>query len=320
MKLKDRYIDNPYPVKDAVQRLFPLSLGEERGEAVGPLTKTFEVRDCRYKVQFNPARIISSAAKVDPETIRVRKCFLCPDNLLPEQKAVPFKEDYIILVNPFPIFPRHLTIPDIQHVDQRILPRIGDMLDLAEALDDLIIFYNGPKCGASAPDHVHFQAGNKGFLPIENEWKYKKAGEVVDYGKAFLSFLNDAPRATLVIEAESKDDAIALFKTVYDSMELKQGDDEPMMNVLAWYEERKWIVCIFPRELHRPSYYYSEGDANILISPASIDMGGVFITPLEKDFDKITAGDIQRILSEVCISPEKFHRLRQRIKERLASI
>jgi ATP adenylyltransferase/5',5'''-P-1,P-4-tetraphosphate phosphorylase II len=324
MNLEDRYIDNPYPTKDAVQRLFSLSFGEGRSEAVGlrvgTLTKTFEVGNCRYNVQFNPARIISSAAKIDPEAIRERKCFLCPDNLLPEQKAVPFKENYIILVNPFPIFPRHLTIPDIQHVDQRILPRIGDMLDLAEALDDLIIFYNGPQCGASAPDHVHFQAGNKGFLPIENEWKYNKAGKVVDNGKAFLSFLDDAPRATLVIEAESKDDAVALFKTVYDSMELKSGDDEPMMNVLVWYEERKWIVCIFPRELHRPSCYHSEGDANILISPASIDMGGVFITPLEKDFNKITAGDIHEILSEVCISPERFHRLRQRIKERLASI
>jgi ATP adenylyltransferase/5',5'''-P-1,P-4-tetraphosphate phosphorylase II len=308
-------------MKDAVQRLFSLSFGEGRGEAVKAvgLTKTFEAGDCRYKVQFNPARITSSAAKVDPKTIRERKCFLCPDNLLPEQKAVPFKENYIILVNPFPIFPRHLTIPDIQHVDQRILSRIGDMLDLAEALDDFIIFYNGPKCGASAPDHVHFQAGNKGFLPIENEWKYKKAGKVVDYGKAFLSFLDDAPRATLVIEAESKDDAVGLFKTVYDSMEQKPDEDEPMMNVLAWYEERKWIVCIFPRELHRPLCYRSEGDANILISPASIDMGGVFITPLEKDFNKITASNIHGILSEVCISTEKFHRLRQHIKERLAS-
>ncbi|MDR0658264.1 MAG: DUF4922 domain-containing protein [Mediterranea sp.] len=332
MKLKDRYIPSPYPVQQAVERLFSLTFGEGRGvgvggEAVGGEAgsggkasyKTFEVGDCMYKVQFNPARITSSAAKVDPTSIRERKCFLCPANLPPEQKGVPFKDNYMILVNPFPIFPRHLTIPDIRHASQRILPRIGDMLDLAEALDDLIIFYNGPKCGASAPDHAHFQAGNKGFLPIEEEWKYKKAGKIVDYGKAFLSFLDDAPRATLVIEAESKCDAVALFRIVYDSMELKPGDDEPMMNVLAWYEESKWIVCIFPRELHRPSCYRSEGDKNILISPASVDMGGVFITPMEKDFDKITARDIHEILSEVCIAPEKFHGLRQQIKKQLLS-
>lgn len=283
-------------------------------------TKTFEVGGCVYNVQFNPARITSSAAKVDPGSIRERKCFLCPANLPPEQKSLPFKDSYNILVNPFPIFPRHLTIPDIQHLDQRILPRIGDMLELAEALDDFIIFYNGPKCGASAPDHIHFQAGSKNFLPIEKEWRCKKAGKVVDYKKASLWFLDDAPRATLVIEAESKEDAATLFKAVYDSMEVKPDDDEPMMNVLAWYEDRKWMVCVFPRELHRPSCYGAEGEENMLISPASVDMGGVLITPLEKDFNKITAKDIRFILSEVCIPPEKFHRLRQRIKERLSSL
>lgn len=307
-----------------VDKLFEEQLAEwelagNNYKALGQVkTKTFEVGGCTYNVQFNPARITSSAAKVDPKSIQERKCFLCPANLPPVQKGLPFKENYNILVNPFPIFPRHLTIPDLKHTDQRILSRIGDMLDLAKELDDYTIFYNGPKCGASAPDHIHFQAGNKGFLPIEKEWKYKKAGKVVDYKKATLWFLDDAPRATLVIESEDKSDAANLFITIHNSMELKPGDDEPMMNVLAWYEESKWVVCVFPRELHRPSCYSAEGDGNILISPASVDMGGVFITPLEKDFDKITAKEISTILSEVCISPEKFHRLRQQVKEQIA--
>lgn len=289
---------------DAVHKLFEEQLKEwglaaANYKALAQVkVKTFEVGGCVYKVQFNPARITSSTAKVDPESIRERKCFLCPENLPPVQKGVPFKEHYRILVNPYPIFPRHLTIPDIRHVNQRILPRIDDMLDLAEALDDYLIFYNGPKCGASAPDHAHFQAGSKGFLPIEKEWREIK----------------DAPRATLVIESENKEEVIALFKKVYHSMELKPGDDEPMMNVLAWYEDNKWIVCIFPRELHRPACYSAEGDKNILISPASVDLGGVFITPLEKDFDKITAEDIHGILSEVCISPEKFRQQRAAVK------
>ncbi|NDV81020.1 DUF4922 domain-containing protein [Bacteroides sp. 51] len=301
MNLEDRYIPNPYPVKQAVERLFSLSFGEGRGEAVDfggeawelavnnykalaqVKTKTFEVGGCTYKVQFNPARITSSAAKVDPKSIQERKCFLCLDNLPPVQKGILFKEHYSILVNPFPIFPRHLTIPDVKHVDQRILPRIGDMLDLAEALDDYIIFYNGPKCGASAPDHAHFQAGSKGFLPIEEEWENGKGSL---YG-------------ALTIESENKEEAIALFNAIYDSMELKPGDDEPMMNVLAWYKDTKWIACVFPRKQHRPACYSAEGDKNMLISPASVDMGGVFITPLEKDFDKITAEDIATILSEV---------------------
>lgn len=275
------------------------------------------VNGCRYKVQFNPARIVSSAAKVDAKSIQERKCFLCPANLPPVQKGIPFNEHYQILVNPFPIFPRHLTVPDLLHEDQRILLRFGDMLDLAKKADDFVVFYNGPKCGASAPDHAHFQAGNKGFLPIEIEWQQKKSEIVAELPGGTLWALNDAPRATLVIEATDKVDAITLFGIVYGAMELKPGEEEPMMNVLAWMDADKWIVCIFPRDKHRPSCYAAEGKANILISPASVDMGGVFITPLEKDFDKITAEDIAAILSEVCLSPDELRKLIQRIKERL---
>jgi ATP adenylyltransferase/5',5'''-P-1,P-4-tetraphosphate phosphorylase II len=124
-----------------------------------------------YKVQFNPARIISSGAKVDAASIQQRACFLCAANLPAEQQGVSFGTEYTILVNPFPIFPKHLTIPVNNHIDQLIAGRLGDMLDLTKALSDYILFYNGPKCGASAPDHLHFQAGNKGFLPIEAEVK-----------------------------------------------------------------------------------------------------------------------------------------------------
>lgn len=191
------------------------------------------------------------------------------------------------------------------------------MLDLATYAQDYVVFYNGPKCGASAPDHVHFQAGNKGFLPLEQEWKNKKAGKIVTYQTATLSYLNDAPRNTLVLEATNREDAIILFNVVYNAMEQKPGEEEPMMNLLTWVEGGQWVVCIFPRSKHRPSCYTAEGDANILISPASVDMGGVFITPLEKDFEKLTATDIAAILGEVCLSTDEFYKLRQRIKEQL---
>lgn len=279
--------------------------------------KELDVNGCLYKVQFNPARIVSSAAKVDAKSIQERKCFLCPANLPSMQQGVPFNEHYQILVNPFPIFPKHLTVPELAHTDQRILMRFGDMLDLAQSIDDYVVFYNGPKCGASAPDHAHFQAGNKGFLTIETEWQRKKDEKITELPGATLWALDDYPRATLVIEATDKKDAMTLFDTIYDSMELKSGEEEPMMNILAWMEGKKWIVCIFPRDKHRPSCYTAEGDANILISPASVDMGGVFITPLEKDFEKITADDIATILSEVCIKPADLQELIKRIKERL---
>ena len=279
--------------------------------------KELNVNGVPYKVQFNPARIVSSGAKVDAKTIQERKCFLCPANLPAVQKGVPFKEHYNILVNPFPIFPRHLTIPEQAHVDQRIASRMEDMLDLAQALADYVIFYNGPKCGASAPDHAHFQAGNKGFLPIEKDWRNQLAEKVADYQNATLWYMNDAPRATLVIESSSKEDAVHLFEIIYRSLEVKPGEEEPMMNVLAFYEDEKWVVFVFPREKHRPACYTAEGEANLLSSPASVDLGGVFITPVEKDFLKITAEDIAQILSEVCVDEQAFAQIRKRIQEQI---
>lgn len=283
----------------------------------GVESKSLKVGNFTYRVQFNPARITSSAAKVDPQSIRERKCFLCQGHLPKEQKSILFKEHYLILTNPFPIFRQHLTIPDTEHVAQRIYPRMDDMLSLARELTSYTLFYNGPQCGASAPDHFHFQAGNRNFLPIEKEWRENIAGQVGTCGDATLWYLDDTPRATLLIEAGRKEEALTLFNTLYAAMEIKPGHDEPMMNLLAWYENEKWIVAIFPREHHRPACYYAEGEQNILISPASVDMGGVFITPLEKDFRRITATDIAAILSETCISAGKFRELRKRIKDRL---
>jgi len=189
--------------------------------------KELNVNGILYKVQFNPARIVSSGAKVDAKSIKERKCFLCPANLPAVQKGIPFEGHYNILVNPFPIFPRHLTVPETAHVAQRIAPRFGDMLDLARQLTDYTIFYNGPKCGASAPDHAHFQAGNKGFMPIEQDWRRQVAGKVADYGQATLWWLNDAPRTTLVIESADRKTAIKLFDTVYHSLDIQPGEECP---------------------------------------------------------------------------------------------
>lgn len=280
----------------------------------GVQVKELNVHGIPYKVQFNPARIVSSGAKVDAKSIRERKCFLCPAHLPAEQEGVLFEGHYNILVNPFPIFPRHLTIPELEHVPQRIAPRFADMLELARQLTEYTIFYNGPRCGASAPDHAHFQAGSRGFMPIETDWRRQVAGKVADYGGATLWYLNDAPRTTLVIEAADKNDAMVLFGIIYRVLDVPAGESEPMMNVLALYEDDRWIVFIFPRAKHRPACYTAEGDANLLSSPASVDLGGVFIIPVEKDFLKITAEDVAQILSEVCLSPDDFYRLRQEIK------
>lgn len=268
-------------------------------------------------VQFNPARIISSAAKVDTRSIQERKCFLCAANRPAEQEGLSFGDEYTILVNPFPIFSEHLTIPVNGHEDQRIFHRYGDMLELAQALDKFTIFYNGPKCGASAPDHMHFQAGNRGFLPIENEWKTVSREVIYRKPGVNLYVVNDYLRNTFIIESERKDEAVLVFEMIYSMLPVKDEEEEPMMNLLTWYEAGRWVTCLFPRGKHRPDCYYAEGDDNLLISPASVDFGGVFITPLEKDFNKISEKDIRTIFKEITLNKEEMEKLVERVKEML---
>lgn len=278
-------------------------------------SKDFDFGKYSIRVQFNPARIQSSAAKVDAKSIQERKCFLCPANLPSEQKGIPFGSAYQVLVNPFPIFPEHFTIPTYQHTDQLILDRFGDMLDLAREIDDNTIFYNGPKCGASAPDHAHFQAGVKGFLPIEKDIN-RISKEIIYSDEGITVYaITEYLRNFFLLQASDKDQAVSFFKQLYTMLDMKDDDKEPMMNIVAWYEQNEWYIAVFPRAKHRPDCFYAEGDDNLLISPASVDLGGVFITPLEKDFLKITEKDIETILKEICIDDTKMQSIIQEIKK-----
>ncbi len=277
--------------------------------------KELHVGEIAYKVQYNPARIASSGAKTDAQSIQARKCFLCASNRPAEQRSIPFKEHYEVLVNPYPIFPKHLTIPDTAHTEQGIEGRIHDMLELAQQLPDFTIFYNGPRCGASAPDHMHFQAGSRGFMPIETDWKERKGEKIVQQGNATLWRMNDAPRNTLVIESTCIDDAERLFKDIYQNLPTLPADEEPMLNLLAMYDEGKWILYILLRRKHRPSCYTAEGDEQLLCSPASVDLGGVLILPIAEDFEKITDEMAENIVSEVCLSTEEVAQLCKRIQE-----
>ncbi|WP_394337207.1 DUF4922 domain-containing protein [Dysgonomonas alginatilytica] len=277
-------------------------------------TKDFSFGDFTIRVQFNPARIQSSAAKVDTKSIQERKCFLCPQNLPEEQKNIPFNQEYEVLVNPYPIFPKHFTIPTYTHTDQLVLHRFSDMLDLTQTFDGYVIFYNGPKCGASAPDHAHFQAGSKGFLPLEKDMKTIRKEILSVEENLNVYTLKDYLRNGFLIESKDKNKAVGYFEKLYSKIEIKEGEKEPMLNILSWYEEGSWFTCIFPREKHRPSCYFAEGEDNILISPGSVDLGGVFITPVEKDFNKINKDDIIAILKEICISDKKFNEIIEKLK------
>lgn len=267
-------------------------------------TRWIEVNGYGVWLQFNPARIRSSAAKVDVQSLRERKCFLCKENLLDGQRSIPFGRTYEIMLNPYPIFSQHLTIPLLRHEDQRIGGRYGDMLLLSEALTEFVVFYNGPQCGASAPDHMHFQAGVRDYLPIEKQWTETPKEVVFSSGTTTMYALRKYTHPLLVLVSENRQDAVCLFDQLYRLLPLKEGNSEPMMNILCWYESGKWVTCICPREKLRPSCYDAEGDTKILLSPASVEMGGLFVVPLENDYLRLTATDLQQVLSEVCIGAD----------------
>ena len=269
-------------------------------------TKTFDFGDYHIDIQFNPERIVSSAAKIDVHSIQARPCFLCQNNLPVQQKGLLIDGQSILLVNPFPIFPEHLTIPNLKHTDQRIAGNIGDMLDLAASLREFIIFYNGPKCGASAPDHMHFQAGIKGFLPIENDYLNEKVcKKVCTIGWVTFWHWPDYQRGILTLSSKFKWALVGCFTNIYKQLQAMQPDEvEPMLNILLTFDRDEWVMHIVPRILHRPKEYFELGEKQILLSPASVDMGGVLITPREEDFDKITETDVRSIFDQVCLDPQ----------------
>jgi hypothetical protein len=271
-------------------------------------TRMLDFSGFEILVQFNPERIRSSAANVDAKSIGARTCFLCSKNRPSQQRGLTFKRSFTVLVNPFPIFTRHLTISSELHTDQRILQNFGSMLSLAEAIPDYVIFYNGPQCGASAPDHLHFQAGNRGFLPIETDFS----------GGKFTKLISDKPgvkiwnwsgylRGIVTLRGSESEKLISVFNHFFKKFSAFQPDKpEPMLNILAYYNPDGWVVHLIPRKLHRPTQFFGEGIDQILLSPASVDLGGVIITPREEDFNKIIASDIADIFNQVCINENEI--------------
>ncbi|MGE5680832.1 MAG: DUF4922 domain-containing protein [Bacillota bacterium] len=285
-------------------------------------TRTFDFDGFQIKIQFNPGRIVSSSAKVDDKSIKERKCFLCPKNLPPEQRGISAEGDYVILCNPFPIFTEHFTIPNIEHTAQDIKSSFGKFLAFARDLGKFYtVFYNGPKCGASAPDHLHFQAGSKYFMPLDSEYdsiKTRLGNIIVDKADLKVYAVDGYPGKFFSFESKNNSALEEAFDRFYDLLKEKSlSEEEPMMNLIGSYENDTWRVMVFPRAKHRPSYYFAEGDENILLSPASVDMGGVLITPLEKDFKKITKENILDIFNQVSYQAEDFALIKDKLAEKL---
>lgn len=329
---------------DDAKRFFDSQL-EKWSEAAGryddlkkAVVSNVNLNEVNISVQYNPARIVSTGAKVDAKSISKRPCFLCDANRPAEQIDLPLLGKYKLLVNPFPILPEHFTIPLRSHTPQRILGNYEDMMRIASSLDNYFVFYNGPKCGASAPDHMHFQAGKRGEVPLERDWdeiywkkrtliypisdeEYAEASsleEIVDHAGMYSLRGYLCPGFVIVTRTPSAN--AFLFRKLYGALCSEGCEEEPMMNILSWVykgvddDSKRIVSVVIPRRKHRPECYNAEGEDQILVSPGAIDMGGLIITPREQDFKAMTPSVASDIIKEVGISQEKEMQILKRLK------
>ncbi|MDR3218083.1 MAG: DUF4922 domain-containing protein [Dysgonamonadaceae bacterium] len=268
------------------------------------------------KAQFNPERIRSANAKVDAQSVQQRACFLCPANLPEVQKKIAYPPHYNILVNPYPIFPEHLTIADQRHLRQSIEGRAEDMLRLAQDLQAHILLYNAPESGASAPDHFHFQAVNKGCMPIEQDITEAGNKLLLKEGKeGNIYCLKNYLRTAFLLESANITWLQENFKQIlYTMNDLHSGQTEPKCNLMLWFENGTGHWVIFPREKHRPTAFYETGDAQLLVSPGIVDMAGLLVIAREEDFEKLNADLIRDIYAQVSISEEEAQKIKDKLK------
>lgn len=273
--------------------------------------KKFLVKESEVCVQYNPGRIISTSAKVDAQTISKRPCFLCLENLPPEEKAIPFQREYMTLCNPFPILPGHLVISSRTHTPQTIIGNFLTFLDLTRDLGEgWFTLYNGPRCGASAPDHLHFQACRYEKLPIMADLARWRRFFVLETPSVNTFIMEGHPLNSLIGRGSDREALVQWFEQVMDSLSRVTGSkEEPMINVVAIYEQEEWAVVCYPRARHRPTSYDAEGEAKLTVSPAAIDLSGLVIVPREDHFQRINHKDLERIFGEVTLDNQQFQEL-----------
>lgn len=271
----------------------------------------------QLKLQWNPARIVSTGAKIDKKTLGERPCFLCDKNRPKEQMSKQIDEKFHLLVNPFPILPVHFTIPARKHQPQLIYKNYGEMHRFISLHSDLMVFYNGPKCGASAPDHLHFQAGTNGILPLQTNWQRlsRNLTDIISLNdEEKISVVRDFIVPAFVIISKSAESDEALFRRLYKAMPQRGDETEPMMNIISWRKGEEFISVVIPREKHRPEAYFAEGDAQFVVSPGALDMSGLIITPREEDFRKLTEENALSLLQECGVSEEKMNAIIAKLK------
>jgi Domain of unknown function (DUF4922) len=260
-------------------------------------------------LQYNPGRIVSTGARVDDKSIRERKCFLCPEYLPEAQKAIEYRKDFLILCNPKPIFKTHFTVSSADHAPQALEPHVETLLLLAEDFGpEFAVFYNGPECGASAPDHMHFQITTSGSIPVERDVmdESRRIRRKSVESASYFSMCNYG-RRVLVVESPTKDGMAVSIAKLLDAMKrVLPTSREPKINLLSTNQRGLWKSIVFPRRKHRPDIYFREGQERVVVSPALVDMGGLVIAPIRRDFERIDAKMLEGILDEVSISDREL--------------
>ena len=268
-------------------------------------------RGFSVRLQYNPGRIKSSLARVGDKHGRNQRCFLCLDHLPEGQKGILLRDEYLILCNPMPVFSSHFTVSHVCHRPQAIAEHIDTILQLmADLGSGWTVLYNGPKCGASAPDHLHFQAIPSGQMPIEDEiLEENRLVLSTQFDGVLLYRARGLGREVIILEGNDRVAVGNVFKRFLDALRtVLLMDDEPMMNIAGFYKERKWSLVVFPRQKHRPDAFFMEGTARVVVSPGVIDMGGVMITPVKKDFDRLDATSIESIYKEMSLDEKTVER------------
>lgn len=275
-------------------------------------SREVDVFGLKCRIQYNPRRVISSTADTSPEAIASRKCFLCADNRPKEQFHLGFEgrkgRNYHIQINPYPIFRGHLVIVRDEHIPQEIWHHFPDMLDFAARYKDYLVFYNGPSSGASAPDHLHFQAIPKHNLPLEDV-----VDEFLDHPGEPLATVKDASlykfdgyaRGVFALKATTSKSLAKLFYRLLDCTDRGKGEEEPMFNLYAYVKNGEYRTIVVMRSVKRSHHFYSEGADHLTISPGAADIAGLFVAPFREDYDKADTALLEELLSEVCISEDE---------------
>jgi len=250
-------------------------------------------------VQHNPRRLTSTTAAVEPGAVRARACFLCPEGLPPEERGLAIGDELVALCNPFPILDRHLVIVHRGHVPQRLAGRAGELLALARGLgpEDCVL-YNGARCGASAPDHLHFQACSRARLPVEAALEgreLRRAGS----GGWLLMRPEQCGRTVLALRSPRRAELAGWLEGLLAELPREADEAEPKLNLVCVHAGGSWTAYLFPRARHRPACFFAEGDARLLASPGAIDMAGVLVLPEQRDFQRIDAARLAAIYGEV---------------------